>query len=312
MTNTADIRAPRVSVILPTYNRAAVVPRAIKSVLTQSYPDFELIVVDDQSTDETENVVRAIKDSRVRYIRCTHNGGPAFARNRGIEAAHGDLIAFQDSDDEWLPGKLASQVAMMDSLPAGVGMLCGAYQARFPDGRTTMVSMDDSMLRGEFERALLSGFGFITPTWLVRRNCMVESGMFNEQLPNREDWELMFRLYPRWEIRALAQLLVAKHVMAGSVEGNWRGRVASFGLVLEQHGSRWRNSPWLLAQHHHDQALLHIELGDAGEARRSLRTALQLRPLWSRAWMKYVLLLGGVRLYQLLRKIVRSPAAESA
>ena len=98
--------SPTVSVILPTYNRVALLPRAISSVLNQSYSNLELIVVDDCSNDGTEEEISRIRDARLTVIRQAVNSGPGAARNVGIRAASGQYIASQDSDDEWLPEKL--------------------------------------------------------------------------------------------------------------------------------------------------------------------------------------------------------------
>ena len=103
-----------VSVIIPTYNRAHVLPRAIESVLKQTYTELELIVVDDASTDDTAAVMTAITDPRVRYVRKEH-GGAAAARNRGIAEAKGEFIAFQDSDDVWHSDKLEKQLAYLQA-----------------------------------------------------------------------------------------------------------------------------------------------------------------------------------------------------
>src|SRR5262245_49867936 len=97
---------PMVTVVIPTRNRACVLRRAVDSVLRQTVTDFELIVVDDASTDGTEALVGSIRDSRVRYIKCRNGVGASAARNIGIRAARGRFVAFQDSDDEWLPAKL--------------------------------------------------------------------------------------------------------------------------------------------------------------------------------------------------------------
>ena len=101
---------PYVSIILPTYNRANQLPRAIYSVLNQTYENFELIIVDDASKDDTEAIVSQINDPRISYIKNQHNCGAAGARNVGIKNARYDFIAFQDSDDEWMPEKLAKQL----------------------------------------------------------------------------------------------------------------------------------------------------------------------------------------------------------
>jgi glycosyltransferase involved in cell wall biosynthesis len=95
-----------VSVIIPTYNRASTLARAIESVLKQTYGNLELIVVDDSSNDETSGVVSGIADERIKYIKFSKNKGVAAARNAGIKESCGDYIAFLDSDDQWLPDKL--------------------------------------------------------------------------------------------------------------------------------------------------------------------------------------------------------------
>jgi glycosyltransferase involved in cell wall biosynthesis len=105
--------APQVSVVLPTRDRAAVVGRAVASVLAQTFSDSELIVVDDGSTDNTIDVIRSFADPRLRVVRLTESGGPSRARNEGVRVSRGTLVAFLDSDDEWLPGKLDRQVTLI-------------------------------------------------------------------------------------------------------------------------------------------------------------------------------------------------------
>ena len=109
-----SISNPGISVIIPTYNRAHLISRSAKSVLAQTYPDFELIIVDDGSGDNTEEIIEALADPRIRYLRHESNRGVSAARNTGIRAARGDYIAFQDSDDEWLPQKLEKQLGLFE------------------------------------------------------------------------------------------------------------------------------------------------------------------------------------------------------
>lgn len=124
-----------VSVVIPTYNRAARLLRAVGSALAQTHPDVEVVVVDDGSTDGTHDVLteRMSGDSRVRYLD-RPNGGPAAARNTGLDAARGDYVAFLDSDDEWLPWKLEFELACLDRLPAA-GMVWTDMRAVDGDGR---------------------------------------------------------------------------------------------------------------------------------------------------------------------------------
>ena len=120
----AEVMSPQVSVILPTFNRADLLPRSVDSVLEQTFGDFELIIVDDGSTDNTAAIVRDHKDTRIHYIGLAHNRGQAHARNIGIAESQGTLIAFQDSDDTWESGKLAKQVHILDCDAEVAGVYC--------------------------------------------------------------------------------------------------------------------------------------------------------------------------------------------
>ena len=112
-----------VSIIIPTYNRANVIKRAIDSVLRQTYDSYEVVVVDDGSTDETESVIAGIQDARIRYIALKENQGVAHARNIGIREARYDYIAFLDSDDEWLLDKLELQMRLFQNSTEDIGMV---------------------------------------------------------------------------------------------------------------------------------------------------------------------------------------------
>jgi glycosyltransferase involved in cell wall biosynthesis len=105
---------PIVTVVTPTYNHAETLPRAIESVLDQTFEDFEYIIVDDASTDNTKSVVEPYDDDRIHYVRNEENKGGSAARNTGITKARGRYVAFLDADDEWLPGKLAAQVECLE------------------------------------------------------------------------------------------------------------------------------------------------------------------------------------------------------
>ncbi len=111
------LEQPLVSVIIPTYNRADLIGHTLDSAINQSYRNLEIIVIDDGSVDNTEEVVKAIGDSRIRYIRHQTNCGGSTARNTGIEAARGEYIAFLDSDDIWVPNKIQLQLASIQMHP---------------------------------------------------------------------------------------------------------------------------------------------------------------------------------------------------
>ena len=106
---------PKVSVIVPTHNRADLLPRAVDSVLAQTYGDYEMVIVDDCSSDNTQDVIAGFSDPRIRSFRHDRNRGQSAAINTGIAHARGEYIGFLDDDDEWLPTKLEGQVALLEA-----------------------------------------------------------------------------------------------------------------------------------------------------------------------------------------------------
>jgi Glycosyl transferase family 2 len=183
------VAMPRISVILPTYNRAHLVTEAIESVLKQTFTDFELIVVDDGSTDDTEEVVHAFTDPRLRYLKQL-NGGASAARNTGVQTATGEFIAFLDSDDLFLPEKLSLQMAKVDDNPK-VGLVYGKYLSSIGSEGSLKIA---GVCYPQLElRRLLLGPVFHWSTVLVRRLLLEEVGKFEETFGG-EDWELTLRL----------------------------------------------------------------------------------------------------------------------
>ncbi|NLO05622.1 MAG: glycosyltransferase family 2 protein [candidate division WS1 bacterium] len=188
---------PLVSVVIATCNRAHLLRQAIESVLAQDYPEFEIIIVDDCSTDRTPEVVAAIGEEheRVRSMRLPQNSGASAARNAGIRGAQGGLIAFLDDDDKWLPGKLSAQVNALQAHPESA--LCYAKAlSGSPEGIATTrpyVGTDRGRSGDNFENQLRY-HAIKTPTVLVRAEVLEEVGLFDEKLPTAEDTDLFLRI----------------------------------------------------------------------------------------------------------------------
>ena len=202
--------APRVAVVIPTYQSAGTLPRALDSVRAQDFADLEIIVVDDGSTDETRAIVERYADRRIRYLYQA-NAGPASARNAGIAASTAPLIALLDADDEWLPGKLAAQVAAMDTYP-GVGLIfTDAFNVDTATGARRLFSnahpqmaaltmtpldapdvfrIDDAGLA----RSLYRRYFIPTSSMVFRRSAFEAVGGFNPALVGPEDADFAVRL----------------------------------------------------------------------------------------------------------------------
>lgn len=201
-----NMKNPLVSVIIPTYNRAHLVERAINSVLNQTYQDFEIIVVDDCSNDDTEAVIKRFHDPRIRYIRHEKNQGGSAARNTGIRAAHGEIIAFLDSDDEWMPEKLFEQVRVLREDPNCDAVYTDIYFVH-EDGK--MITHRFPKVNGNIYYELLKkNVVGTTSTVLLRRQCFDTVGLFDESLPSCQDWDMWIRISKNYKFRKIDKPLV--------------------------------------------------------------------------------------------------------
>ncbi len=211
-----------VSIIIPAYNRGNVISRAIQSILRQTYVWYEIIVVDDGSTDNTEERVREIGDNRIRYIRLEQNQGASYARNEGIRRCLYDYIAFLDSDDEWMPDKLELQMDKMRQSSENVGLIyCRMRSGK--EKENICPSYDGPMdvpLEGNLFPLLLWRNIIGTPSILVKRVCLESIGGFNESLRCLEDWELILRIARKWEIGFIDKVLVEVNKSSERVSAN--------------------------------------------------------------------------------------------
>ncbi|PQP34941.1 hypothetical protein C6A37_05125 [Desulfobacteraceae bacterium SEEP-SAG9] len=203
---------PTVSVIIPAYNRAKVIERAINSAIAQTFRDLEIIVVDDGSTDNTRDVVQALDDERIRYIRRENNAGPGAARNEGMRIAEGEFIAFLDSDDEWFPGKTAKQVKLLESLSEDWG-ICYTGSRIIKDGTITKIREGNSSAKGyAFKKYVLDKIFLMTPTAvMIRRDCVNRVGMFDDRLLCEEDTDFFFRILRDYKLAVLSEVLTTIH-----------------------------------------------------------------------------------------------------
>lgn len=180
--------------VVPTYNRAAVLLRAISSALGQSLRDLELIVVDDGSADSTVELVAAVRDPRVHFIRLPSRAGVAGARNAGVRAARGEWVAFLDSDDEWLPTKLEQQVVRFRE-DAGLAATVGYCFLQRRDERTgRIVPAHRGGPEGDVLPALLTGWSPFPSCLVVSRRALLAVGGWDENLPAFEGYDLCLRL----------------------------------------------------------------------------------------------------------------------
>ena len=200
---------PKVSVIIPTYNRAKLIGRAINSVLVQTFKDFEIIVVDDASTDNTRQVVKRIKDKRIILISHQENKGGSAARNTGIKTAIGEYIAFLDDDDEWIPTKLEKQIRFFERCKRNVGLIY-SWAEIIDEGKDLFVKSKPKV-RGEFLREILNRSFLPSPTVIVKKTCFQSIGLFDENFTSCQDREMWTRIATQYQVEALPECLAITH-----------------------------------------------------------------------------------------------------
>ncbi len=223
-----------ISVIIPTYNRALFVKEAVDSVMGQTFKDWELVVVDDGSTDGTEELLASYRP-RLRYIRSQHRGVSA-ARNLGVRATSGEWVAFLDSDDLWLPRKLERQVELIRGYPGAA--LCYTDEIWIRNGRRVNPGKRHQKFSGWiFERCL--PLCIISPSSaLIRRTVFTEVGGFDEGLPACEDYDLWLRITSKHPVIFLQERLIVKRgghpdQLSTSYWGLDRFRVVALARLLQ-------------------------------------------------------------------------------
>ena len=288
-----------VSVIIPSYNCAAYVQKAIESVLAQTYTDHEIIVVDDGSTDQTAAVVQPYLD-RIRYIYQANKGLPS-ARNTGIRASTGSLIALLDADDSWLPEKLTKQVPLFAD--PEIAIVYSDFCVEYADGRFLASYLSERPLAGEgyvLDNYLRSRFLFPS-TMLLRRSAVEAAGLFDEEMLAAEDIELFARICLRWKVKRVDEVLMVRTEGANNITANGSKMndytIRAFQKILAREPDLPRSTSTVLHQElgrqHWWRAYARYKSGRLNTARQDLWSAMrhdssnvrQCLPLLIASWL---------------------------
>jgi glycosyltransferase involved in cell wall biosynthesis len=283
-----------VSIILPTLNRADLLPRSIRSVLEQTFTGFELIVVDDGSTDHTAEVVASFSDGRIKYHRHEMSRGAAAARNTGWRMSRGRYIAFQDSDDQWSSSKLAAQLRAIENASSRVGT-CVCSLRQHIDGEVLEVIHPAGERMGrQVIKQLAGGISYGTVALLVKREVFEATDGFDERLPRRQDYDLCLKLAEQGSFVFLPDILIETFRFADSISMDPFKFVDATQMIFAKHShifgrytkgyslQLYRAGKYLLRAGHYRPALS------------LLMTAIRANPLNWRAHVLTAGLLSGV------------------
>ncbi len=204
---------PRVSVVIPTHNRPHLISRSIKSVLAQTYNDFEIIIVDDGIEKRSQEIIDGFGDQRIRYIQNEKSVGGAVSRNIGIKESRGEFIAFLDDDDEWLPEKLAKQVKAFDSCDDSVVLVfCGLSKYNKRGELLEVKVSDENGVVWPFKKTLYRGYIW-TSTIMLRKKNTEQGIIFDETLKKNQEWDLQLRLLKVGKFYAIKESLVKLNIL---------------------------------------------------------------------------------------------------
>jgi glycosyltransferase involved in cell wall biosynthesis len=234
-----DVTGIDVSVVLPTRNRAGRIARAVESVIAQTFRGWELIIVDDASTDGTPDAIASLaaRDPRIRSERMESPAGAAVARNRGIALARGRFVAFLDDDAYWEPEKLRLQMARLDAEGPEVGVCYCRFVYRDAAGKECVVGSPAA--EGASPRAALLRENFIdTSVVVVRTELIHRVGGFDERLPRLQDWDLWLRLAEVTRFAFLDDTLVTTEFSAGGISTRSDALVAACSHLDAKLGAR--------------------------------------------------------------------------
>lgn len=255
-----------ITIVISTYNRAEQLPRAVKSVLNQTFSNFELIIVDNASTDKTQEVIQGFNDPRIRTIRHESNKGGSAARNTGIKLARGEYIALLDDDDEWFPEKLKKQVQKIEGCPATVGLVYSGSEI-YDENKKKVEQVNHPAYRGQvYQRLLLSTIIGSVSSALIRKKCFDQAGLFDEELTSCQDWDMWLRIARYYEFDFVPDVLTRINVHGAQISSNYQAMIPGRMRMVEKHWEEFKNHPEVLVVHLKRLGKLHCINGTWQEA----------------------------------------------
>src|SRR5262245_42228248 len=288
---------PKVSVVITTRNRADFLRAAIHSVEHQTFQDFELIVVDDASEDETSEVVRSFSDPRIRYFRHETNKGEGATRNTGVRHAAGEYIAFLDDDDEWLPRKLEKQVPLLDGSGSNVALVYSGFW-KVEGTSKEIVARVVPQKRGAVFRDMWFQNWIGTPsTVMLRRACFEKVGTFDEGLAFGADYDMWLRVAKEFEVECLTEPLVLYTVHANRMSAGFESLIRGKEEQLRKYRHLFARDSKIYSRRYLSLGVLYCYNNEMAKARAALRRAIQLNPLEPRSYFNFGLSFLGAKVF---------------
>lgn len=288
---------PKVSVIIPTYNREHLISRSIDSVLNQTYKDFEVIIVDDASTDNTEELIKKEYPTLI-YLRLKENMGAAVARNTGLNVARGEYIAFHDSDDEWFPEKLEKQMVVFDKFPE-VGVvytdMLRILEDQGIDYWNSPTVYSGILVNEQTLDYQVLGIGIQSA--VIQKECIEYVGYFDDKLPRLIDLDLFLRLSKYFKFYHIREPLVKYYENEGISTNIIAGYTARIYLLTKYFNCLKGNKKFL-ARQYYDIGYSMMSIGNLRSGRHYLIKAIKANPIAIKSIVLLVISLAGQNIYE--------------
>lgn len=303
---------PKVSVIIPTYNRAKMLKKCLGSVLSQSFQNFEIIISDDGSTDNTKEIVKnyQTQDDRIKYIWQENSGNPTKPRNKGIKEARGEFIAFLDSDDEWLPKKLEKQIALFQkNKKSNIGIVaCNVLTFNVDNKKIKKYKIPN--YKNAFKELLARNFIFGSASMvMIKKEVFDEVGLFNENISSLEDWEMWLRITKKYDFDKVEDYLCCLTVHNGN-----RGKDTSQKLlekekdlqvILNRYKKYYEKYPAIKSRLLRYEGTKYILADNLKIGRQKLIKSIKKNPLNIKSYFYLLFSLFGNKFYNFLAQVKR-------
>ena len=232
--NSSHIPIDKISVIIPTYNRGYLILKSVKSVLNQTYPNIEVLIVDDGSTDDTENLINNLNNDKIKYIKIKKNNGGSYARNIGIMKASGKYISFQDSDDNYHYDKLEKQYNNLIKKKSDFDFckICLHINDKIKMVFPT-VEQEKNIKNEKYENELCNGNYISTQSILVKK-AIIRKYLFDIKFPRLQDYDLVLRMIPNLKVSYTDEILVDLYREKDSIGNSQKKYNESLNLLLNK------------------------------------------------------------------------------
>lgn len=300
---------PEVSVIIPTKNRAHYVSSAIQSVLDQTFGDFEIIVVDGASIDNTREVISKFDDERICYIREKIDRGASASRNTGIRRSRGKFIAFLDDDDLWMPSKVEKQLQLISEKHSIGAVYTGTLRFN-KSGK--IIRFQKPYLKGNiFPQILKKNYIGNCSRVMVRRECFDRTGLFDEKLSACEDWDMWIRLAKHYQFDYIIEPLVLYRVHEKGISSNRHAILQATKLMFNKfsadlNASDNARAQKILAYWHYRFGEIYCALGDTEKGKKEFIKAISKEPCSVIYFSRLLASVFGLTTYNALRRLLES------